>query len=428
MGLTEEKKLDSEYIMHTFGRKDVEFVKGSGMHLEDSNGDKYLDFLSGIGVCSLGHCHPVVVDAIKSQAERLIHVSNYFYIENRGELAKKLSDLLDFEPLGVSGAHAKGANTTKQTQRTGWKTFFANSGAEANECAIKAARLFAKNKAVAKGQDPSVAPTAIITLVRSFHGRTLATLAATGQSKFHEGFEPIPEGFLPTPINDIDALKGAFESLRGAVCAVMVEPIQGESGVHVCSDEFLIATREICDEYGALMICDEVQCGIFRTGMPFAFQHAGILPDIVTIAKGIASGIPCGACAARGEVADTLSPGQHGSTFGGSNIAVSTALATLEELSKPGFAEQIEEMGNYLMGRASELEGVIDVRGRGLMVGMDLRSGLDAPQVVTDALANGLVINATGPSTVRLLPPLICKKADIDEFLDNFVAALAKQL
>ncbi len=410
MGIKEEKALEEQYVMPTFARKDVEFVSGEGMYLTDATGKRYLDFLAGIAVCSLGHCHPKVVGAIVEQAQKLIHVSNYFYIEHRGELARKLSDLLDRE------APAEG--------RAGWKMFFANSGAEANECAIKLARLHARRRAEARGADPDAAPATVITLVKSFHGRTLATLAATGQSKLHHGFEPMPEGFCPTPIDDADALRRLMDAVGDSVCAIMMEPIQGESGVHPCSVEFMGCARELCDETGALLIFDEVQTGIFRTGRPFAFQHAAVIPDVVTMAKGIASGIPAGACAARGELGDTLQAGQHGSTFGGSNIACAAALATLDELDSEDACARITRVGERLVQGLASLDGVRDVRGSGLMVGADVVEGLDAPGIVARALEAGLVLNATGPQTLRFLPPLICEERHVDEAVSILASLL----
>ncbi len=411
MSLAEQKELEAQYVMPTFGRSDVEFVSGEGMYLTDAQGKTYLDFLSGIGVCSLGHCHPVVVDALTTQASKLIHVSNYFYIEHRGQLAQKLSQLLND---GVAPDQAQP-----------WKTFFANSGAEANECAIKLARRYAKRRAEERGEDPADAPFVIVTLVKSFHGRTLATLAATGQSRFHKGFEPIPGGFATVPINDVEALRALFDSMGSSICAVMVEAVQGESGVHVCNPDFLKGVRSLCDAHDALMICDEVQCGIFRTGKPFGFQYAGVVPDIVTMAKGIASGVPAGACAARGGIGDALTPGEHGSTFGGSNLAVSTALATLEELSSKGYATQITATGANLMQALRSLEGVQTVRGLGLMVGADLADGIDAHAVVAAALDEGLVINATGEQTLRFLPPLICTAEQVQQCAQLLARAIA---
>lgn len=413
MTLEDEKILEQHYVMPTFARKDVEFVSGSGMHLQDSDGNTYLDFLSGIGVCSLGHCHPVVVDALTEQASKLIHVSNYFYIEDRGEVAENLSFMLN------AGSGKAGITPIE------WKTFFANSGAEANECAIKLARLYAKKRFEREGKPVESAPSLILTLVRSFHGRTLASLAATGQGALHKGFEPMPDGFLPIPINDIGALRMLFASMGHSICAVMLECIQGESGVNICDQQFVREIRRLCYENQALMICDEVQSGIFRTGRPFAFQHYEVMPDIVTIAKGVASGMPCGACSAIAPVADCMQPGMHGSTFGGSNLAMAAALATLTELKDPAYSTNVQNMGAYFLNNLVQIPQVVSARGVGLMCAADLKEGIDAYEVVSQALSEGLVINATGPSTLRFLPPLICAAEDVDECIGKLASVLA---
>lgn len=400
--------------MPTFSRKDVEFVSGNGMYLMDSENKSYLDFLSGIGVCSLGHCHPAVVEALTQQAAKLIHVSNYFYIEHRGEVAENLSFMLN------AGSGKAGISPIE------WKTFFANSGAEANECAIKLARLYAKDKAKREGRPPESVPSVIVTLVRSFHGRTLASLAATGQSALHEGFEPIPEGFMRTPINDVESLRALFASMGQSICAVMIECVQGESGVNICDVDFVKEIRRLCDENQALMICDEVQSGIFRTGRPFAFQHYDVMPDIVTIAKGVASGMPCGACAAIAPVADCMQPGMHGSTFGGSNMAMAAALATLNELKNPAYGMNVTNTGAYLVDSLGALDQVVYARGVGLMCAADLKEGIDARQVVDKALEEGLVINATGPSTLRFLPPLIASSEDVDVCVEKLRKVLGE--
>ncbi len=411
MGYKEQVALEDAYVMHTFGRKPVEFVGGSGMTLTDSEGKEYLDFLSGIGVTSLGHCHPAVAGAVADQAAKLIHVSNYYYIEHRGEVAHLLSDMLNAE--------------VPEGERTSWKSFFANSGAEANECAIKLARLYARQRAEQAGKPAEDAPRVIVTLEGSFHGRTLSTLAATAQPAKQEAFQPLPGGFVATPINDIAALEQLFAERGDEICAVMVECIQGESGVHPCTAEFLQAARRLTAERGALLICDEVQCGIYRTGKPFGFQNFGITPDVATIAKGVASGIPAGACAARGAAADTFGPGDHGSTFGGSNIAMAAARATLEELSAPGFAEQVVETGAYLRARLAELPHVAEVRGLGLMDAVDLdEEAPNANDVVLAGLEAGLVLNATGPRTLRFLPPLVCTKEDVDVLVARLAGVL----
>lgn len=404
MSLQTERALEESYVMPTFKRKPVEFVRGEGMRLYDSEGKAYLDFLSGIGVCSLGHCPPALVEAIQEQSAKLIHASNYFYVEHRGEVARALSDLLN------AGCEELGAPAED------WKAFFANSGAEANECAIKLARARAKERARAEGEDPAHAPDIVVTLVNSFHGRTLATLAATGQDAFHVGFEPMPSGFTVVPINDIEALRSLFERMSHRICGILLEPIQGESGVHICTAEYLQEVRRICDEYDVLMMCDEVQCGVFRTGRPFAFQCFGVLPDVVTIAKGVASGMPAGACCARGAFGDVLQPGMHGSTFGGSSLAMACAQATLSELVEGDFQDRVTRAGVHLNEALASLPNITHARGIGLMCAIDLIEEVDAHDVVDRALAAGLVINATGPHTLRFLPPLICTAADIDEF------------
>lgn len=411
MSYTEQVALEDVYVMHTFGRKPVEFVEGDGMTLVDNEGKKYLDFLSGIGVVSLGHCHPAVVKAVTDQAAKLIHVSNYYYIEHRGEVARLLSDMLNAE--------------VPEAERTPWKSFFANSGAEANECAIKLVRLFARQRAEQAGRPAESAPRVIVTLEGSFHGRTLSTLAATAQPAKQEAFQPLPGGFVSTPINDVAALDQLFAERGDEICAVMLECIQGESGVHPCTAEFLQAARRLTAERGALLVCDEVQCGIYRTGKPFGFQNFGVTPDVVTIAKGVASGIPAGACAARGAAADTFGPGDHGSTFGGSNIAMAAARATLEELVAPGFADHVAEVGAYLRARLAQLPHVAEVRGIGLMVAVDLdEAAPNANDVVLAGLGAGLVLNATGPHTLRFLPPLVCAKEDVDALVERLAALL----
>ncbi len=416
MGLEEEKTLDQAYTMPTFARKDVEFVSGDGMTLVDDTGKEYLDFLGGIGVVSLGHCHPALVEAISKQAQKLIHVSNYYYIEKRGEVAETISSLLN----GDHDCDVQGEPTSQ------WKSFFANSGAEANECAIKLARLYARKSW--EDQPYTDAPANIIvTLQRSFHGRTLATLAATAQPVKQEAFQPLPEGFISVPINDVAALEQLFSDRGDEICAVMVECIQGESGIHLCTKEFLQAVRRLTRENHALLICDEVQSGIYRTGRPFAFQHFDIVPDVVSIAKGVASGIPIGICAARAQVADVFEPGDHGSTFGGSNIAVSAAYVTLDTLMKNNFGTQVTQIGEYMRDRLAEIPEIREVRGLGLMVGADLSEevcDLSAYDVVTKALDKGLIINATGSSTLRFLPPLICGKTDVDNMVDKLASII----
>lgn len=405
MGFEEEKKLDERFMMQTFARKPVLLVEGKGMEVTDDTGKTYLDFIAGIGVNSLGHCHPAVVKAIQEQAEKLIHVSNYYYIEKRGEVAQMLSDMLN--------------ETIPAFFRAPWKTFFCNSGAEANECAIKLARLWAKKE----GSGGNI----IISLDHSFHGRTLSTLAATAQPAKQEAFQPLPDGFLHVPINDLDAMKKAFYAHPGEIAAVIVEPIQGESGVHPCNGDYLFDVLKVARRNGALLIADEVQTGIYRCGeFPFASQTAGISPDIVTVAKGIASGFPMGACVARIEVAEAFGPGDHGSTFGGSNLAMAAAHATLSTLMKGGFAKEVEELGYYFGEALMGLDGVTEVRGSGLMIGCDLAEGISAPKVVEEGLEAGFLLNSTGPQTLRFLPPLICTRKEIDILIEALPALIEK--
>ena len=409
MTLEEQKNLEQKYVMHTFGRKPVDLVRGEGMRVWDDKGREYLDFIGGIGVISLGHCHPRLVDALTSQAAQLMHVSNYYYIEGRGELAKKLSDLLN--------------ERVPADERADWQTFFANSGAEANECAIKIARLWGRMRAQERGEETF--PRTIVTLERSFHGRTLATLAATAQPVKQEIFQPLPDGFVATPSNDVAALEQLFTQSGDQICGFLIEPIQGECGVYPCSEEYLQAARRLTAEHDALLMFDEVQCGMYRCGTyPFGFQHLDVMPDVVTMAKGIAGGVPMGACAARPEVAGLFEPGVHGSTFGGSNLAVAAANAVLDTIQDEGIAENVAEVGAYLQDCLAQLECVEQVRGRGLMVAADITPDHDAPSIVLAALEAGLLLNATGPHTLRFLPPLVCTREDVDALIDRLRSLL----
>lgn len=396
MSLDEAKALDDAYVMHTFGRSPVEFVTGEGMYLEDASGKKYLDFLGGIAVSCLGYNHPALLGALEAQVSKLLHVSNYFHIEHRGEVAKRLSDLV-----------GEGS----------WRTFFANSGAEANECAIKLARLWAKRGGNG-GFD-------IVCLNKSFHGRTMETIAATMQGWAQDPFQPLPGGFIALDANDTEGLHKLFAERGGNICAVLLEPIQGESGVHPMTQEFMEAVREECTKAGALMMCDEVQCGLFRTGKPYGFQNYGVVPDVFTLAKAIAGGVPMGACVAKAEISEAFKPGDHGSTFGGGPLVCAAADAVLTELatgtapegeSGAGYAAHVAEVGAYFAEKLAALPHVVEVRGTGLMLGAELEPGLaDAHELVAQALEAGLVMNATGATTLRFLPPLICTKANIDE-------------
>lgn len=391
-------ELDGTYIMHTYGRSPVLFERGEGCRLFDDSGTSYLDFLAAIAVCPLGHADPAVTSAISEQAGKLLQSSNYFYGLERGEVAAELARLGGSEH--------------------GWKAFFANSGAEANECAMKVARRWGIEH---KGPDCQT----IVVLQGGFHGRTMETLAATAQGWLQEPFQPLPGGFRSIPRNDCAALDAA---MGPDVCAIMMEPIQGESGVWPLTDEFLTHVRQVADDYGCLVVFDEVQTGLYRTGRPFCFQTVetagpqGVVPDIFTLAKGIANGVPCGVCLARGEAAEVLKPGMQGSTFGGGQIAMAAAKATLGRLRELKLDERAAEVGAYLRERLAEVPYVTEVRGKGLMVGATI-AGLDAHDVVARLLTERHVVaNACNDTVLRFLPPLIVGKPEVDELVDALKA------
>lgn len=333
MSLATQKSLESNYVMHTFGRSEVEFTGGHGMTLVGDDGREYLDFLAGIGVCCLGHGAPAVVDAVSAQAAALTHVSNYFYIEHRGQVAALLSKLANDDLAGAKkivdaidagNDEALLAAAVPAEGEQVWQAFFANSGAEANEGSMKLARLYAKRA----GNGGNT----IVCLRGGFHGRTLETIAATMQDWLQDSFKPLPGGFVACDPNDVEQLKGIFEAYGNEICAVMLEPIQGESGVHPLTQEFMETARDLAHAHGGLLIADEVQTGVFRSGKPFAFQAFGVEPDIMSLAKGIAGGVPMGAFVAKQEIASVFRPGDHGSTFGGSNLAVAASASVLAEL------------------------------------------------------------------------------------------------
>ncbi len=380
-------------LMATYAPAPVCFVQGRGTELFDDEGRRYLDFLAGIAVVSLGHANERVAEAIAQQAARLVHVSNLFHNEHAERLARELDRLVgDGSPAGG-------------------RVFFANSGAEANECAIKLARRVG-------GPGRHV----VVSALGSFHGRTLATLAATGQPKKHETFRPLPEGFRNVAYGDVAGIEAAVAA--ESVTAVLLEAIEGEAGVVVPPAGYLQAVRRLCDEHGVLLILDEVQTGLGRTGRWFAFQHEAIAPDIVTIAKSLGNGMPIGACWARREVAAAFVPGDHGSTFGGQPLACAAALATLAELERidaPGLASRT---GSYLAERVRALAGVAEVRGKGLLLGAVLEPGRDAVEVTAAALRQGLVVNAPVPGVLRLAPPLTVSIAEVDEAVGILASAL----
>jgi len=383
----------SPSLMATYAPAPVRFVSGRGTELFDDEGRRYLDFLAGIAVVSLGHCNKHVVDAIAQQAARLMHVSNLFHNELNERLAR------DLDRLVGDGSPAGG------------QVFFSNSGAEANECAIKLARRVG-------GPGRYV----VVSALGSFHGRTLATLAATGQPRKHEAFLPLPEGFRSVAYGDLGALEDAVAS--PSVAAVLLEAIQGEAGVVVPPAGYLTAVRRVCDEHGILLMLDEIQTGLGRTGRWFAFQHEAIGPDVVTVAKSLGNGMPIGACWARRDVAAAFVAGDHGSTFGGQPLACAAGIATLAELEAidaPGLARRT---GAYLAQRLEALAGVASVRGKGLLLAAVLEPGLDASEVARSALRLGLVLNAPVPGVLRLAPPLTVSTAEVDQAVGMLGAAL----
>jgi len=375
--------LSEQYVANTYARYPVLLVRGKGTRVWDLEGEEYLDFVSGLAVCNLGHCHPRVVKTIQDQAEKLIHVSNFYYIEPQIQLASLLCK------------HSFAD-----------KVFFCNSGAEANEGAFKLARKFAKEKI---GKDRYE----IVTMEGSFHGRTLATLAATGQEKFHKGYEPLMPGFKYVPFNDIGAVKNAIDP---KTCAVMVEPIQGEGGVNCPSEGYLKALRDVCDEKRLLLIFDEVQVGMGRTGKLFAYEHEGVEPDMLTLAKSLAGGVPIGALLIKKGIADSFKPGDHASTFGGNPLASAAGVAALTTILEEGMLENCQKMGEYFLSELDEIKKkfpfVKEVRGKGLILGMELK--IDGSSIVKEMLKKRILINCTMGNVLRFLPPLIVTKEEID--------------
>ena len=394
----ETKKLIDEsnlYIMNTYKRFPVVLRKGRGMKVWSTDGKEYLDFVGGVAVNILGHCHPRVVVAIQKQAQRLLHVSNYYHIGPQIRLAKLL------------------------VQRTfADKVFFCNSGAEANEAAIKLARKYSKE---------NVNPDRfeIITAENSFHGRTLAALTATGQEKFQKGFEPLVPGFKHVPFNDVDAIG---QAITMNTCAIMLEPVQGEGGVKIPDPDYLKEVKKICDENSLLLILDEVQTGMGRTGKFFAYEHFGITPDIMTIAKGLGGGVPIGAMLSTDKVASAFQPGTHASTFGGNPLVCAAAVTTIETLLEDGFIlDQCNRMSEYMKERLINLREkfphlIADIRGLGLLIGMELTRECDS--VVKACLEMGVLVNCAAGNVLRFIPPLIVQKKDIDHLINVLGKAL----
>ncbi|MET0023891.1 MAG: aspartate aminotransferase family protein [Sedimenticola sp.] len=379
----------TDSLMATYKRLPVSFQRGEGVWLWDTDGKRYLDALSGIAVCGLGHAHPAVKEALCNQAGELIHTSNLYGIEQQ----EKLGDML----TRLSGMD---------------RVFFSNSGAEANEAAIKLARLYGHNK----GVDNPV----IVVTENSFHGRTLATLSATGNRKVQAGFEPLVKGFARIPYGDIDSLLQVAENTPNVV-AVLVEPVQGEGGINIPDEDYLNRIREICDDHDWLMMLDEIQTGMGRSGKMFAHQLNDITPDVMTLAKGLGNGVPIGACLAKGKAAEVFGPGTHGSTFGGNPLACAAAVAVVETLEKddlPARADQLS--GKLLADFADALEGVADVeeiRGTGLLIGIELDR--PCPELVSQALEQGLLINVTAEKVVRLLPPLVMSDDEAEQLVST---------
>ncbi|MFA5371127.1 MAG: acetylornithine transaminase [Sideroxydans sp.] len=384
------------HLMNTYARQPVSFTHGEGVWLWDADGKRYLDALAGVAVNTLGHAHPRFTAALKAQIDKLIHCSNIYQIPQQEQLADKLCALSRMQEV-----------------------FFANSGCEANEAAIKLARLYGHNQGI---DNP-----AIIVMEQSFHGRTLATLSATGNRKVQAGFEPLVKGFVRVPYADLEAVHQVAQNNRDVV-AVLVEPIQGEGGVRTPDTNYLQGLREICDAQNWLLMLDEVQCGMGRTGKWFAHQHTGILPDVMTLAKGPGSGVPIGACLAAGKASGTFKPGNHGSTFGGNPLACSAGIATLDIIEQDGLLAHAEHIGQFTRnGIAGALQGVAGVkaiRGQGLMIGIEM----DKPcaELVKLALARGLLINVTADSVVRLLPPLILTQDEAQQLVTE-LASLIKE-
>lgn len=392
MKTNEIKEIYDHYVIPNYTRNPILLVKGSGVDVWDAEGKRYLDLFSGWAVSLLGHCHPNVVAAIQNQAAKLQHAPNIYYTEPQGLLAKHISE-----------------------KSFGGQCFFCNSGAEANEAAIKLARIHNSNAGKYK----------IITFSNSFHGRTIATVTATAQPKYHKGFAPLIEGFSYVPFNDLEALK---KSIDDKTCAVMLETIQGEGGINIATKDFLQGIRKLCDEKGLLLILDEVQCGMGRTGKYFAYQHYDIEPDIMTLAKALGGGIAIGAMTAKKEVAKSLIPGSHASTFGGNPLACAAGVAVFETIEKENLLDHVRKIGSYSLDQLKSLQrthkAIHEVRGMGLMIGIEL--AVNGTDVIKNCIQAGLFLNCTHDKVIRFMPPLNVKKESIDEGLSILKTVLSK--
>lgn len=381
-------------LINTYARLPICFEKGEGAQLWDTDGNRYLDALSGIAVCSLGHAHPAVSEAICQQASKLVHTSNIYQIANQQALADELT--------GISGMDA---------------VFFSNSGAEANEAAIKLARLYGHNKGI---EDPT-----IIVMENSFHGRTMATLSATGNRKIQAGFEPLVHGFSRVPYNDLEAIRNVAANMPKVV-AILVEPAQGEGGVNIPDDDYLAGLREICDQNDWLLMLDEIQTGMGRTGEWFAYQHTSVVPDILTVAKALGNGVPIGACLVRGPASDVFQPGNHGSTYGGNPLACAAGLAVIKTMRDEKLVSRAASLGERITNKFRDAlidaEGITDIRNKGLMIGIEL----DRPcsELVSLAMKKGLLINVTAEKVIRLLPPFILSDDEVDELVSGLSAVI----
>jgi acetylornithine aminotransferase len=384
--------------MNTYARLPVAFERGEGSWLWDANGKRFLDAMAGVAVCGLGHGHPRYVAALREQVGKLVHTSNLYQITLQEKLADRLAALSGMDNV-----------------------FFCNSGCEANEAAIKLARLY--------GHKKNVEAPAIVVLEKAFHGRTIATLSATGSRKVQAGFEPLLAGFLRVPFDDLEAMRRVAETNRSVV-AILVELLQGEGGVNVCHDDYLNGLREICDAHGWLLMLDEVQSGMGRTGKWFAFQHSGVRPDVMPLAKGLGNGIPIGACLAAGPAAELFKPGNHGSTFGGNPLACAAALATLAIIEEERLMENAVRIGDFirteLAKRIGGLKGVKEIRGKGLMIGIELEYACG--ELVQQALERGVLINVTVDNVIRLLPPLNFKREEAELLLATLAPLITEFL
>jgi len=381
------------HVMNTYARQPVAFVRGEGVWLWDEGGKKYLDALAGIAVNSLGYAHPRLTKALTDRIKSgVIHTSNLWRIPEQEAAADRVAEITGLDEV-----------------------FFCNSGLEANEAAIKVARKY--------GHERGIAEPAIIVMEKAFHGRSLATLSATGSRKVQAGFEPLVQGFVRVPLNDLEAVRQIAEHNR-SIAAVLIEPIQGEGGINVSRLEYLRSLKELCDKHEWLFICDEIQCGLGRTGKWFVYQHAGFLPDVVPLAKGLGSGVPVGACAVGGRAKGIFKPGNHGSTFGGNPLAMTAVVTTIDTIKEEGLMDRALRVGEFIRTelKKQNLPGVIEIRGMGSMIGVELDRSCG--ELVLRALEAGLVMNVTADSVIRMLPPLVMSEAEAQELLNRLVPTL----